>query len=105
VGPSGHYNGGSQNSAMTKRQANKHNKKNKQTTSTNTPSKHAQTYKQGNICHSIWHNIRPFGDDTIYTLLEYEELQLLGLVFFLVMHEFQWIGTLTISSMASPRCY
>jgi hypothetical protein len=36
MGPSGRYSGGSENSAMTKKQANKHNTRNKQATSTNT---------------------------------------------------------------------
>jgi hypothetical protein len=38
----------------------------KQTNTTQETNKQqAQTYKQGNICHSTWDNGRPFGDDTI----------------------------------------
>jgi hypothetical protein len=53
MGPSGHYSNSNQNSAMTRKKQTQHNTRNKQATSTNTPSKPAQTYKQGNICHSI----------------------------------------------------
>ncbi len=53
MGPSGHYSSGSQNSAMTRKKQTQHNTRNKQATSTSTPSKLAQTYKQENICHSI----------------------------------------------------